>query len=66
MLRKVRFSNTRPDLDPQERGKAGGNEPPLLPLSGHILAFLSSGSHEPPVFPLSYHHSWLFRAILLF
>ena len=30
-----------------ERGKAGGHEPPLFPLPCHILAFFSSGSHEP-------------------
>ena len=47
-------------------GKAGGHEPPLFPLPGHILAFSSSGSHEPPLYPLPYHHIWLFRAKLLF
>ena len=30
-----------------ERGKAGGHEPPLFPLPCHTLAFLSSGSYEP-------------------
>ena len=35
-----------------ERGKAGGHEPPLFPLPFHTLAFLSSGSHEPPLFTL--------------
>ena len=39
-----------------EEGKAGGHEPPLFPLLGHILAFFSSGSHEPPLFPLPGHH----------
>ena len=49
-----------------ERGKAGGHEPPLFPLPGHILAFFSSGSHEPSLFPLPYHHIGLFRAKLPF
>ena len=40
----------------EEQGKAGGHEPPLFPLPGHILAFFSSGSHEPPLYPLPYHH----------
>ena len=39
----------------EERGKAGGHEPPLFPLPLHILAFFSSCSHEPPLFPLPYH-----------
>ena len=32
-----------------ERGKAGGHEPPLFPLPYHILAFFFSAamSHEP-------------------
>ena len=34
----------------EERGKAGGHEPPLFPLPGHILAFFSSGNHEPHYF----------------
>ena len=28
----------------EKQGKAGGHEPPLFPLSGHILAFFSSGT----------------------
>ena len=43
-----------------EQGKAGGHEPPLFPLPGHILAFFSSGSHELPLFPLSWR-SWIFE-----
>ena len=41
-----------------ERGKAGGHEPPLFPLPCHIFAFFSSGSHEPPLFPLPYHRAF--------
>ena len=50
----------------EERGKAGGHEPPLFPLPWYTLAFFSFGSHEPPLFPLLYHYIWLFRAKLLF
>ena len=42
------------------RGKAGGHEPLLFPLSCHKLAFFSSGSHKSPLFPLPVHHIWLF------
>ena len=36
------FSFCSWDLPQEERGKAGGHEPPLFPLPGHILAFFSS------------------------
>ena len=37
-----------------ERGKAGGHEPPLFPLQGHILAFFLPAAMS--------HHYFLFRA----